>query len=338
MSTPEAMYGSDHNGLIYGFLFSPGALTQEVDSDVAAAWLAGRFEVASGGFLWLHFSLSNTASDRWLRQHLSLPEAFYEMCHGGISSTRLEQNGDALVGVIHDVIFDFAHDPTDVSTVNLCILPNALISARLRPLRSVDRLRAQVKTGESFQSTVELLAHLLRDQADVLVDIVRRTTQRVDAIEDEVLANRIPVSRRELGGLRRTMVRLQRLIAPEPAALFRLLSRGPAWITNRDYQELRQAAEEFAAAISDSGALIERIKVLQEELAALVNEQTNRTLFVLTIVTVVALPVNMAAGLLGMNVSGIPLSEHPQGFFIVVFCLLVFTMLLAYVALRRFTD
>ena len=57
--------------------------------------------------------------------------------------------------------------------------------------------------------------------------------------------------------------------------------------------------------ISDPTALGERIKLLQEEIAAKLNEQNNRILFTLTMVTVLALPINIVAGF-GMNVGGIP--------------------------------
>ncbi len=47
-------------------------------------------------------------------------------------------------------------------------------------------------------------------------------------------------------------------------------------------------------------------------------EQTNRSIFVLTIVTVLALPINIVTGLLGMNVGGIPMADAPYGFWIVL--------------------
>jgi zinc transporter len=84
--------------------------------------------------------------------------------------------------------------------------------------------------------------------------------------------------------------------------------------------------------------LVERVKQLQEELAALVREQTNRTLFILTMVTVLALPINLVAGLFGMNVGGIPLAQHPYGFFLVVTPLIALTAFLAYWGLGRRRD
>src|SRR6266487_2639688 len=215
-------------------------------------------------------------------------------------------------------------------------LTRVLVSAHARPWRSIDQLRATVQAGQVFRSPIEILARLLRDQANVLVDIVRKAKRGVGPMEEQLLAKRISVSRSELGTLRRMLVRLQRLLAPEPTAFFRLLSRPPDWITEDELQNLQQAAEKFSTAISDTAALVERVKQLQEELAAFVNEQTNRTLFVLTLVTVLALPINLVAGLFGMNVGGIPLNQHPFGFFLVLGPLLILTAFLAYWALGRF--
>lgn len=338
MAILDPTYGSDKDGLVWGYFFVPGEPARPVDADAARDWLAAPGSAQEGAFLWLHFSLSNVAAERWMRRHLAPPEAFLESLRGEVGSTRLELEGDTLVGVIHDVLFEFSFDPAAISTVSLCVERRFLVSARLRPLRSLDRFRAAIKSGGTFRSSAELLGRLLQDQAAVLVDIVRKVTARVDGIEDKLLVHRLAISRRELGSLRGLLVRLQRLLAPEPAALFRLLSRPPEWITNEDLQDLRQAAEEFSAAVVDSGALVERIKLLQEEVAANVGEQTSRTLFVLTMVTVLALPVNLIAGLFGMNVGGLPLAGHSHGFLLVVSGLVLLTALLAYLAFRRFRE
>jgi len=333
MAFTVTTYGSDKDGLVCAYLFAPGEAGRPVDADEAAAWLGA--PAVPGSFLWLHFNVSNAAAERFMQQHLALPDAFHESLRGDAGSTRVEQAGDWLVAVLNDVLFDFAFDASHVSTVNLCVERRLMVSARSKPLRSIDRLRESVRQGETFRSTAELLAHLLRDQADVMVQIVRDSTGRVNSIEDSLLANRVGSSRAKLGALRRVLVRLQRLLAPEPAALFRLLSRPPAWLGEEDQQELRQAAEEFSTAVADSAALGERVKILQEELAALIGERSNRTLFVLTVVTVLALPFNVIGGLFGMNVGGIPFAEHTEGFWVVVGLVTTFTVIAGLWALGK---
>ncbi len=336
--TLEAGYGSDEHGVIWAYAFQSGERAREVDSTTALDLLRESRSGASDTFLWIHLSQSNVAAEPWLRRHLGLPEIFYEALHDDSVSTRIEQDSESLVALAHDVLFDSKFDSSDVSTVSLCIDPWLMVSVRRRPLRSVDRLRTAVRTGIPFRSPAGLLSQLLRDQSNVLAEILRVSTTKVDAAEDNLLANRITVTRRDLGSLRRVLVRLQRLLVPEPAALFRLLNRPPSWIDTEDLQDLRQAAEEFATVLVDSGTLAERIKLLQEEIAALANEATSRTLFVLTMVTVLALPINLIAGLFGMNVGGIPLTDHRHGFFVVIALVALLTGMLAYLALGRHDD
>lgn len=304
-------------GLVWGYWLGDGHAVpvspDAIDASVAAA--------AGGGearFLWLHFNLSQASTEKWLRDHAPLPQEFFEALQQGSRSTRIEQVDDGLIAVVNDVLHGFSFDASELSTLWLWVTPKLVISARRKPLKSVDRLRHAVQQGARIQTSVELLTHLLRDQADVLIGIVRDTVAKVDAIEDELLAGRLDAKRGHLGSLRRVLVRLQRLMAPEPAALFRLLQRPPQWIAESDLQDLRQSSEEFSAVLTDMASLQERIKLLQEEIAAMINESNSRSLYTLTVFTVVALPINLIAGLFGMNVAGIPLAEHAHGFWMVV--------------------
>lgn len=340
----ESGYGSDPVGLVNGFLFEPGQPPREIPSAEAVAWLQ-RQDAADadpsqarphdGPFLWLHFNLSHSACERWMKTHLGLPDDFFEALRQGSHSTRIERQEDALLAVVNDVIYNFGVTSTDISTLWANADHRLLVTARARPLRSVDKLRAAVRRGEDFRSPLDLVVHLLRDQADVLVQIVRETGVSVDQIEDRLLSQRLQGNRADLGAMRRGLVRLQRLLAPEPGALFRLLNRPPAWLREADLQALRESTEEFSLVLDDLAALVERIKLLQEEIAAKLNEQTNRTLFTLTLVTVLALPINIVAGFFGMNVGGIPLADHPHGFWVLVAVVGSFSVLAGRWAFRK---
>ncbi len=331
-----ASYGGDEAGLICGYRFDAASAepVHATDSAEAARWLA-RDEVPPGAFLWLHFNLSHAQAERWLERHAHLSDTFFETLKDGLHSTRIERADDSLIAVINDVHFDFGFEPSDISTLWISVGPRLVVTARAQPLRSVDALRTAVRAGDAPRSTTELLEQLLHAQADVLVGIVRDVTARIDGIEDELLAGRLDHKRARLGAMRRLLVRLQRLLAPEPAALFRLLQRPPPWMAEADAQALRGSTEEFSVVLRDMVTLQERIKLLQEEIAASVNEDNNRSLFTLTVVTVLALPINILAGLFGMNVGGIPLAEHRHGFWVVVAIVVTFTAIAAWLAFRK---
>lgn len=331
-SFPEPTYGSDADGLIWGYLFKVGSKAEPIDAARAATWLEQK---PPGEFVWLHFQASNTAALSWMTQHLALPLAFLEGMDASSGSTSLALHDGVLVAFLQDVLFDFRFDATEVAAVSFAVQEQILVSTRVKPLRSVDRLRGCVKVGQLFQSTVELFAQLLREQADVLTEIIRSSTAQVDQAEDALLSGSRVAKRAKLSSLRRMLVRFQRLLAPEPAALFRLLNRPPVWIAESDMQDLRQAAEEFSRAVADCLALGERIRLVQEELAALGSEKTNENLFLLTFVTVLAIPFNVVGALFGMNVGGIPFAESPHGFWLVVLWVGGVTAAAAWLALRR---
>jgi len=340
VATPDphpvpAHYGADANGLICGFVLRPDHSAEAIDSDAAAPLLHAPADSGDGRFLWLHFNLAHSAAEAWLRAHSGLDESFYEALHEGSRATRIERVLDTLFAVVNDVTFDFAFEASDVATLWISARSHVVITGRRSPLRSVDRLRAAVKRGERLASATALLDHLLRDQADELQRIARKATDRVDDIEDALLAGRTARLSAELAQLRRMSVRLQRLLAPEPGAFFRMLANPPQWVSQSDQQRLQQASEEFSVVLRDIGGLQERIKLLQDESAARVAEENNRSLFLLTMVTVLALPINLVSGLLGMNVGGVPFGQHAHGFWLVLALIAAITALIGWLAVRR---
>lgn len=335
MANPFASYGTDQHGVICGFLIAPDGPVRELDSNQARDWLSRADEEKGTGFLWLHFNLAHTGSLKWMQAHGNLPDEFFDTLREDSHSTRIELVESSLLAVINDFHYDFSLEASEIATLWLSVHPRLVISARAKPLRSIDALREAVKHGQIIRSPIELLVRLLHQQQNVLVDILRSITQRVDQGEDRLLLGKPGVTRAELGGLRRLLVRLQRFLAPEPASLFRMLQLPPVWIDEVDRQELRQSTEEFTVVLRDMSALQERIKLLQEELAAHVNEQNNRSLYVLTIVTVLALPINITAGLMGMNVGGIPLAESAHGFWLVAGLILSGTSFAAWLVFKK---
>ncbi len=304
-------YGSDKSGLLCAFAFQPHGAGRSIDEDELRRAVAE----PTAGFVWAHFNLSNQAAVRWMRDHLTLPIEFYDSLREA-KSTRVEPTDDALVAVLNDVTW-FGADTSEVSRMSVCADGRLLVSARHTPLRSAERLREHIRSGRRFRSALELLADLLGGQAEILAHIVQETAGQVDDLEDRVFTNRIGGVRSRLGGVRRTLARLQRLLAPEPSALFRILARPPAWMAREDVEELRQGAEALAASINDCVALVDRVRSLQQEVSAVTDERTNRTVFILTVVTVATLPMNIIPQMFGMNVGGVPLREWSWGFWFI---------------------
>ncbi len=146
-SSTLAPYAQDRRGLVWAYRFNLAPQGEVVPTAVLEQITQGAQAEDFEGFLWLHFNLSQASTEKWLHAHTALPPEFYEALHQGSRSTRIELADDALIAVVNDVLHGFAFDPSDISTLWLHVSPRLIISARKKPLKSVDRLRQSVQQG-----------------------------------------------------------------------------------------------------------------------------------------------------------------------------------------------
>ncbi|QCP49874.1 magnesium transporter [Trinickia violacea] len=333
----QAAHTSDHIPLKYGYLFSENGVGREIDAATATEWLS-RPNAARGEFVWLHFHDIPSMLTQWPPQLAAAPAAFGDALRKGYRTSRLMRTHQNLIAVLNDVDYDSGRERSlEIATLWLNVDARCLLSVRNLPLRSVERLRHDVVARQPFHSPMALLNRLLHEQADVLSGIARDALRITNEVERALGAGKLP-KRSSLGKIRRDLVQLRRLLAPEPAMLFRLANRAPEWMREEDAQSLLQCAEQFALVLRDTAALEERIRLLQEEIASRVGEHTNRSILILTSATVIALPITLISGLLGMNIGGLPFKEYGGGFWVVLVITVLLTGLAAWLTSRLMRD
>ena len=95
--------------------------------------------------------------------------------------------------------------------------------------------------------------------------------------------------------------------------------------------------ESFAGVAQDLELVEDRARLMQEEINARLSEASNRTLYLLSLVTTVLLPINLITGVFGMNVGGLPWLEDPNGFHHVITWMTI-AVLLALVLIGRWRS
>jgi len=188
-----------------------------------------------------------------------------------------------------------------------------VISGRRHPLQSSDRLRHELRGGEVVATPLQWLSHLVLHMAETFTGAVGDISQTVDEVEDRILAGRVKEEGKELGRVRRLLARLRRQVGANRQALIHVRARLPGWC-EADVGQLRLAIERLDAVAQDLELVQERARLLQEEIAGLLGEATNRNLYLLSIVTTVMLPINLITGMFGMNFDDVPGLHTPGAF------------------------
>ncbi|MEP6906675.1 MAG: CorA family divalent cation transporter [Pseudoxanthomonas sp.] len=335
---------SNHPGmpsLVWAYAFDAGcnARPLEVQSLNAVRLQSLR---AEGNWLWLHFNTSDARTVQAISS-LDLPEAACETLLSHDTHVSLQLEGTTAFGVFVDWCHQrgtdpdkrsFVRDDQEVGWMHFAVGQGLVVSARRQALRSVEQVRQHVAGGVTFDSETDLLEGIVSQFAASVAHATLELGEQLDRIEDRVLADSIGEERRDLALLRRRAVTMHRPLTALRRVL-RQFEQRHGVSTHPLVPAAARLSQHFDELDSHVATLHERARLLQDEVAAKLAEQTNRHLFVLSVVTALLLPPTLVVGVFGMNMGNLPLIHSTHGFGVAM-GLCVASSVFVYVLLRRF--
>ena len=308
---------SDEDGLIWACVLDGKGGARQVGKDELD------LPLSQGHFLWWHWDRNNQRSEQWLREESGLDPIVCEALLAEETRPRSLLVGEGLLTTLRGVNLNEGADPEDMTSIRAWIDAGRVITLRGRRVMAIQDIRESLRLGIGPTSPgdflVDLASRLIERMSPVLVTL----DEVVDDLEEQVVEAQTYELRSRLGDVRRQAIALRRYIAPQREVMARLQSERVPWLTDLDRARLREAADRLTRYAEDLDASRERAAVTQEELANRLSEQMNRTMYVLSMVAAVFLPLGLLTGLLGINVGGIPGTESNLAFTIVCAILLV---------------
>jgi zinc transporter len=296
-------------GFLYGMQIEQTGKLLEIELSEVDSALSQKTSV-----VWLHFNLSNARARALLTRAHFVPPDLQQVFRDDDARRRVVSMDEGVLAIISDLIFEHDADPADVAPLWCFVGEKLFITARTHPLKTTDQLRSAIRSGLRVTHPIELLAWILGQRTDFLAHIAQEMSEQVSEIEDEILGGSIKEQRVQLGRVRRFCARMRRHFSPERSAFLKLLQRRNALLDETHAELIRSEIESLSFLIDETNELYERAKLLQEELASRVAEDTGRNLYVLAILSAVFLPMTLITGIFGMNVAGLPWLHSSSGF------------------------
>ncbi|WP_337266269.1 transporter [Oryzifoliimicrobium ureilyticus] len=289
----------------------------------------------SEGFYWLHLNLTDVR----VPALLNLIEGLNEDARSTLTTrdrhAQLTVDEQLLYGTLIDCQREFDRDTADLGALHFALSDRFIITSRVQPLRSVDSARVLIeKYPAKFERPVDVFEALVIEFQRTLISIVIELTDELNVIEDYVYDATPRDERRRLAPLRRTVVRIHRHLR----TVLSLMRRAAA----SDEDEMPFGFEDVAGRLTgrlesvdhDIYALQDRARLLHEEIDSKLSSETNRHLYILSLMTAFLLPPTLVTGFFGMNTAHLPFADSPHGTSYAV-GLIVASILFAWWLLRR---
>ena len=194
-------------GLVWAYQFHPGtAPCRRLAPD------AGFQEMAEcEGFFWLHLNLADQRVPGFLETIDGLDPAARASLTTHETHPSITVDEKSLYGTLVDFQREFDKETRDFGWLHFAVSDRFIITTRLQPLHSVDRLKAAVdKNSSRYLTPSHVFEGLVAEFQRSLINLVMETTEQLNAIEDLVYDSENRDERRRLAPLRRTVVRLHR--------------------------------------------------------------------------------------------------------------------------------
>ncbi len=285
------------------------------------------------GMLWMHLDYKEDETHQWLREESGLTSIILESLLAEDTRPRCIAYPEGLLVILRGVNLNPGADPDDMISLRVWMEPKRIISIRHRKVMAVDDIRKSILDGNGPTNTGDFLFRLTRGLAYRIGDTLGQINDEVDALEDSVLEQGSFNQRSQLSSLRRKIIRIRRYLAPQREAMNHLQTEKTPILSDIDRIRLREVADHITRFVEDLDSAKDRAAVCQEELENKIGAHMNKTLYILSIITAIFLPLGLITGLLGINVGGIPGSENPFAFIFV--CLLLVAIVIGQVMIFR---
>jgi zinc transporter len=263
------------------------------------------------GWYWLHFGLADNRTHGFLDQ-LSLPAGAAELVHSGDEVQQIHIADGFTYGLVADMQRGLDGAQDESGFLHFIMTDRILITARRSSLHAPGAALQALQRGLTIPSVEGLLEHIIMEIVEGFDARIEKTADDVDRIEDRIIAGIIGNARPRLGASRRLVVRIHRHVTGLRTMLQRLnrnagTSEGLQTLASNIVQQSEQLEHEIYG-------LRERTRLLQEEVAAMLAEETNKHLRVLSILSILFIPPTFIGGLFGMNLKGILFADMEHGF------------------------
>ena len=282
------------------------------------------------GLLWVHLDSQNSAAQSWLQNESGLDPLVCDSLLDEGTRPRSGSSKDGLLVILRGVNCNPGQDPEDMVAIRMFFAENRIITLRYRRIMAIQDIQQALEADKGPCNAGDALVMVADRITDRMGDVVSDVDDRMDELEDSVLTIESYELQPQLADLRRTAISLRRYIAPQRDVLGRLIREQIPWLDDAHRAHLREITERTARYIEDVDAARERASITQEELNSRLSEKMSKTMYILSIVAAIFLPLGLLTGLLGINVGGIPGTENRWAFTLVAAGLVAIAMGLVY--------
>ena len=278
---------------------SAGDVAQRVEPRIS--------ELSANGLTWVHVDRPGVLEAEVLARRFGFHELDVEDVLSKRQRPKIDEYPDYLFVVLHFPFYDKSVQRLNAAELDVFLGPDFLITlpnAELLPVTYLFRRcedDADLRADLFAKGSGYLLYHVLDDLFDYCFPILDKIGTKLDAIEDDVFEGRSEEVVRDISNAKQEIISYRKIIKPERATL-RGLERYTERFLPEDleiyFDDIVDASERIWDLLDNFKEVVEALEATNE---SVISHRQNYRLQLLTVFSVVFLPLTLISGVFGMN-------------------------------------
>ncbi len=217
---------------------------------------------------------------------------------------KVDDWGEYLYVVLHAVTWDDEDEELlDTLELDVFLGKNYLVTYQAQALSAVERVwRTGQRDDRHFQrGPAYLFYHLADELVAEYMPVVEGIDEAIDRIEDVVFGQPAQSLLEQIFGLKRALLHLRRIIAPQREVLNKLARGDYAVVSVEERFFFRDVYDHLVRLYDISEGLRDLVGGALDTYLSVVNNRMNEVMKTLTIITTLFMPLSFLVGFFGMN-------------------------------------
>src|SRR5436190_11114995 len=284
----------------------PRVLGEGVDARPQAPFA----EVEAAGLTWIHLEYVEPDAVNELRERFGWHALDVEDVLSRRQRPKIDDYADDgyLFGVLHFPAYDKNVQRLNAAEIDFFLGPDYLVTIPNVELLPVSRLFDRCHDDDAFRSSLfakgsgRLLYEVLDDLYDYCFPILLKIDHKLDSIEDDIEDRRSEEIVTDISKVKQEIISYRKIVKPQRPVL-RLLERHIERFLPENlelyFDDLVDASERIWDLLDNYKDVVEALEDTNE---SVISHRQNDVLRVLTVVSVILLPLTLISGIFGMNV------------------------------------
>jgi magnesium transporter len=297
--------------------------------------------VETPGLRWINIERPRPVDQAWLEERFEFHPLDYEDVFSRNQRPKVDEYDEYLFVVLHFPRYDKTVGRLNAAELDLFVGPDFLITLPNEPLQPVEYLFERCRTSEELRDELfskgpgYLLYKIVDDCVDASFPMLRKMGNKLERIEEDIFEGRSAEVVRDISNVKQEIINFRKIIRPQRAALRDLERTKQRYIADDldiYFDDIVDASERVWDMLENYKEVVEALESTNE---SAISHRVNETLQLLTIFSVLLLPLTLLASIFGMNVK-VPGEGHITAFWIIIAVMVaILATMLLYFRRRR---